>query len=220
MWKKLIAGCLCLLFLLHFSIIALYNAPSNPIQAKYKKEMSMYVDPLFTQNWKLFAPTPVTTSNYFYVKAKLKNGSETRTTDWIDIVDYMYEQNHKNRFTPYNRLLRIPRSAYALQYQHDGTIVSLMKKIKEGKLDADKYEHLIESDTQKSKEKEAIEILNRFAEASLLKNFPGEEIVEYQVLLVEKEPVPFSKKNEKNYKNKESYLELDWTAPKHVGSLF
>jgi hypothetical protein len=220
MIRKILACCFCLLFLAHFSILAVYNAPSNPVQAKYKKEINTYVDPLFTQNWKLFAPTPVTTSNYFYVKARVKSNTKVRTTEWIDIVDYMYKENHKNRFSPYNRLLRIPRGAYALQFQQDGTLISLMKKIKEGKLEPEKYEHLFDNDEKKAEEERANEILNRYAEAQLLKLFPDQEILQYKVLLVEKEPVPFSKKDDKNYKTKETYLELDWNKPEKIGSVF
>ncbi|PEP56168.1 DNA-directed RNA polymerase subunit beta, partial [Bacillus toyonensis] len=76
MWKKLIAGLLCTAFISHFAITLIYNTPSNPIKAKYNKQLSAYMDPIFTQNWRLFAPAPVTTNSKFFVKAKIKSDND------------------------------------------------------------------------------------------------------------------------------------------------
>lgn len=213
-------GFLCLIFIVHFSLTAIYNAPSNPLQAKFNKQLSMYMDPLFTQNWRLFAPTPATTNNYFYVKAKVGKDGKSRTTDWIDISHYMYEANQTNRFTPHNRILRIPRGAFGLMGESDETILKIMKKINEGKLEENKYKHLVENEKVEATEERAIEILNRFAEAQLATNFPNETILEYKVLLVDSKPIPFSKNREKNYENEEKYMEFEWTKPLNVVPLF
>ncbi|MEW9502416.1 DUF5819 family protein [Jeotgalibacillus marinus] len=220
MWKKVVGGFLCLLFVIHFSVTAVHNTHANPLQVKYNKQLSFYIDPLFTQNWRLFAPTPMTSNNYFYVKAKLDNGNESRTTDWIDLVQYMYEKNNDNRFTPYNKLIRIPRGAYALIGEKDETVRKILNKVNEGELDEEEYEHLIENERDKLTEEKAIDLLNKFAEAHLISFFPENEIVEFKVLLVESEPVPFSKNGTENFENAEKYREFDWTKPQGIIPLF
>lgn len=220
MFKKIVGSLFCLLFVVHFALTIIYNSPSNPIQAKYNKQISSYMDPIFTQNWKLFAPTPVTTNHYYYAKAKLADPEgETRTTNWIDISKYMYEYNHKNRFTPYNSLLRIPRGAFGLMGESDEVIHKIAKKVQEGKLDEEKYEHIINRNSDHNEEV-ALSILNRFAEAQLASRFQNDEIVELKVLLVETKPIPFSKNGEKGYVNEESYLEFDWTKAQKVVPMY
>lgn len=220
MWKKLAAGVLCVAFICHFAVTLIYNTPSNPVKAKYNKQISSYIDPVFTQNWRLFAPEPVTRNNKFFVKAEIITNNGIRTTEWIDIVDYMIKKNQDNRFTPYNHLLRIPRSAFALRQEQDDTLQEVIKKVNEGKLNKDKYKHLIDNDRNKETEKLSNVLLNRFAEAQLKKAYGSERIIKFKVLLVESEPVPFSKKNQSNFDKKKHYVELDWAKPQNDLSIF
>jgi len=220
MLKKIVGICLCLLFVVHFSLTALYNTSSNPLQAKYKTIVDSYIDPLFTQNWRLFAPTPATSNNYFYVKAKLDDGNESRTTDWIDLSKFMYEKNQQNRFTPYNKLIRIPRGAYTLMGEKDETVRKIMNKVNEGELEEEEYEHFIDNERNELIEERSIDLLNRFAEAYLVSVFSRDEIVEFQVLLVESSPVPFSKNGNEDFEYDERYFEFDWAIPQQVVSLF
>ncbi|MGM0941291.1 MAG: DUF5819 family protein [Bacillota bacterium] len=220
MLKKVFASLLCIGLVFHLGLTLIYNTPSNPLKAKYNNYISFYMDPLFTQNWKLFAPTPVTNSSEFYVKAKLKTEDGVKTTGWIDLVNYMIDKNYDNRFTPYNRLLRIPRGAYTLRQEKDETIQEIIKKVNDGQLEKEKYEHLIESDRNKADAEKSMEILNRFAEAHLSSTYLKENIIEYKVLLVETEPIPFSKNGNANFKNKEHFIEFEWTKPQNVVSMF
>lgn len=213
MFKKIIAGFLILVFFLHFSVTLIYNSPSNPIRAKYNSTISSYMDPVFTQNWRLFAPEPVTSNHKFFVRIKTNVRGETHTSEWIDIVDYMIKNNHDNRFTPFNRLLRIPRGAFALRHEQDETIQQMIKKINEGKIDSKKVEHLIENDRTKQTEEYSNKLLNRFAEAQLKAIYPNKDIQEFQVLLVESSPKPFSEKENNKYKIEERQFQMDWTKP-------
>lgn len=217
MWRKILGGCLCLLFISHFIIVIIYNAPSNPVQAKFKKQISMYIDPVFTQNWRLFAPRPVMTNQYYYTKARLDDGTgNIEETGWIDLTKYMYAKNHKNRFTPFNRLLRIPRGAYTLTAEHDESIIRIMQKINAGELEEKDYDHLINNEVKKTNRELANNIINRFAESQLVGSFPDKKIVEFKVLLVESSPIPFSEKDNKNYEQEEISIEFEWTKPQNV----
>lgn len=220
MWKKIIAAFLCLGFIFHFSITLIYNTPSNPIKAKYNKHINLYMEPIFTQNWRLFAPTPVSTNSQFYVKAKIQSEQGVSTTGWIDILDYMVEGNQNNRFTPYNRLLRIPRTSYSLRLEKDDTIQKIISKVNDGKLDKQKYEDLIVNKDNDIQVEMSDKLLNRFAEAHLKSAYPDSDIIEFKVLLIETSPVPFSKNGVADVKVQKQYIEFDWEKPQNVVSMF
>ncbi|WP_107839838.1 DUF5819 family protein [Metasolibacillus meyeri] len=220
MWKKIAAIFLCLGFIFHFTVTLIYNTPSNPIKAKYNQQINFYMEPLFTQNWKLFAPTPVSTNSQFYVKAKIQSADGVTTTGWLDMLDYMVENNQANRFTPYNRLLRIPRSAYSLRLERDETIQKIISKVHEGKLDQEKYEKLIVNEEKDAQVEMSNKLVNRFAEAHLKSAYPDSDILEFKVLLVETSPVPFSKNGVSDVEIDKQYVEFDWEKPQNIVSMF
>lgn len=220
MWRHIVAVILCIGFIFHFSLTLVYNAPSNPVKAKYNDEINLYIEPVFTQNWKLFAPTPVTTNSHFYVQAKLQTDQGVITTGWLDILDYMVEENQKNRFTPYNRLLRIPRAAYSLRLEGDETIQKIISKVNEGKLEQEKYEDLINNEKKEQQVEMSDKLLYRYAEAHLRTAYPNDEVLEFKVLLVESNPIPFSKNGMDSVEVEERYIEFDWQKVQNVVSIF
>lgn len=114
--KKKIAFFLMIaaLFTYHFIVTALYVLPFNPLSYKYNKQIESYMNPLFTQNWQLFAPNPLSQSVYVNVQIKDIEGRESK---WIDFTTPLLEANHKNRFSPVNTVVRLGQSAY-LQSVH------------------------------------------------------------------------------------------------------
>ncbi|WP_432357034.1 DUF5819 family protein [Sporosarcina sp. UB5] len=92
---------LSIALLIHFSITILYNSPVNPITYKYYPAIQSYMQPLFNQNWKLFAPDPVSNNHKLLVKGYYKgeNGKENET-QWIDVTELLVTELHKNRLTP------------------------------------------------------------------------------------------------------------------------
>ncbi|WP_096437810.1 DUF5819 family protein [Alteribacter populi] len=212
MIKKIIGVFLCTLFVSHFSITLLYNSPSNPVQAKNQPVINTYMNPLFEQNWRLFAPDPVTTTTHFHVKAKLGD----RETEWIDLINYMVDKNYQNRFTPYNAMLRIPRGAWQLPNYQDDAVREILRKIDRGELEEEGYEDLLENAQQEELQERSIDIINRFAEAHLSSIFPEEDIIEFQVLITEIQPVPFSENGNLDYVLKESHYNLEWVESQGV----
>lgn len=43
----------------HMTMAALSQAPLSPVKLVYGNRVAGYLDPYFSQNWQLFAPTPV-----------------------------------------------------------------------------------------------------------------------------------------------------------------
>jgi Family of unknown function (DUF5819) len=67
----------------HLSATFFYNAPTNPISQRYAKQIQWWMDPLFTQNWRLFAPNPI--SENVRVQARASLAPDGRVTGWIDL---------------------------------------------------------------------------------------------------------------------------------------
>ncbi|SDY46103.1 DUF5819 family protein [Thermoactinomyces sp. DSM 45892] len=211
MWKKILSLGFLGAFVVHFALTALYVSPSNPLKVKYSQVVNGYMEPLFTQNWKLFAPDPVTSDNTFYVRVKIKEtDGQEKITGWFDITSDLFKKNQENRFTPYNRLLRFPRSSIALIGEQDDILATLKKKVQDKKVDEEKFKDLLEGEKIKQKKTYATKLVNRYAESYLASVFPGKKIEQLQVMMVETESTPFSKRADKSYQNKKSSYEFDW----------
>lgn len=67
----------------HLGATFLYNAPANPVAQKYAGPLRDWMTPLFTQNWQLFAPDPL--SENIDVQARGSLVGDGRITDWRDL---------------------------------------------------------------------------------------------------------------------------------------
>ncbi|QKG83854.1 hypothetical protein GXN76_04755 [Kroppenstedtia pulmonis] len=211
MLRKILFIILGVVFVFHFIITSLYNLPINPLKIKYSPIINGYMDPIFTQNWRLFAPDPVTHGNQVYIRLKLKTGNkEPKVTGWIDLTSFMIKRNQENRFTPYNRLVRIQRGAVNAMVRRDEIINKLSEKIKEDDLDRNKYKNIIDNDLTRLQTKHAKKMVNRYSQAYVKNIYPASKIEATQVLIKEIEAVPYSKKQNSNYKPKEKVVTLDW----------
>ena len=76
----------------HFSLTGLYLLPLNPVKLAFGRYLSAYVDPLFTQNWHLFAPDPVNSS--FSVIGKCRTGDAESA--WLDVTHGTVERLKSN----------------------------------------------------------------------------------------------------------------------------
>jgi Family of unknown function (DUF5819) len=67
----------------HLLATFLYNAPPNPISQQYAAPLKAWMNPVFTQNWELFAPNPL--SEYIDVQARASLVGDARLTAWQDL---------------------------------------------------------------------------------------------------------------------------------------
>lgn len=73
---------------IHFAFTFLFNAPSNPVKDVLGGQVSSYMQPMFQQNWSLFAPNPVNSEDEVLVRAELsgpESGPDAGTptvTEW------------------------------------------------------------------------------------------------------------------------------------------
>lgn len=68
---------------LHLSATFLYNAPANPVSQKYAGPLRAWMTPVFSQNWQLFAPNPL--SEQIDVQARGSLAGSGRVTAWRDL---------------------------------------------------------------------------------------------------------------------------------------
>jgi len=101
--KLFIAWCtvLTIILLVHFSITTLFNSPVNPITYKYHHIIESYMTPLFVQNWKLFAPNPISSNTNLLVKGLYTEGDgEEKETKWLNVNELLVKKLQSNRLTP------------------------------------------------------------------------------------------------------------------------
>jgi hypothetical protein len=70
----------------HVLMVSLYVAPVNPISQRYSGQIDDWIDPLFDQNWQLFAPQPQS-ANWQISARTMKAGPDGRAqvSSWFDL---------------------------------------------------------------------------------------------------------------------------------------
>ncbi|SDC07701.1 DUF5819 family protein [Shouchella lonarensis] len=220
MVKKVITLGMLLVFFFHFANTILFNSPLNPVKAKYSQHVFQYMDPLFMQNWRLFAPNPATNNNDFYVRAKLKDGDEVQVTDWIDLTSHMIERNQANRFTPYNRIVRIQRGAVTMMGEDDDLLVTLHRKSDQNEEAKQTLNDLENEERMTERQAFADKLLTRYAQAYLRSLYPEKELVETQIMLLDTKAVPFSKKDDVHFEREQKAYEFTWQPAQKVTPMF
>ena len=137
-------------FVVHFGLTVIHVMPINPIKNEVGHVADMMLAPVFTQNWSLFAPTPIQT-NYSLLVRPLTD-SETVAYEatgalpgegWYDLSSPLWARFQTNRFSAYDRLSRV-HSAAIRQYISGGIdLVAIGKACQKG--DAEACEVLADS---------------------------------------------------------------------------
>ncbi len=116
-YRKLAIGGLCIL-ICHFLLIAVYNfSDLSEKSSVLSRAAHHYVQPLFFQNFKLFAPDPPKSYREIYFRIEDNNGNKS---NWINPGKKDLEIHSKFRFTHHAKL----RAAYDyisrnMEYLHE-----------------------------------------------------------------------------------------------------
>lgn len=116
-WKIAVLGAwiisLACLLGFHFGMTALYLTPPNPVKQAWFQPMMKYMDPLFMQNWQLFAPNPVSQHQNIFVKAKWKDPQtgQIKETPWCDVSQPLIAHIQRDRFSNDGRLYQYQYTA-------------------------------------------------------------------------------------------------------------
>jgi Family of unknown function (DUF5819) len=86
-WSRALVGgtvvVVCALVAWHLTASFLYNAPRNPVSHALARPVAAWMDPVFAQNWQLFAPNPI--SENIDVQARASLSATGDVTAWYDL---------------------------------------------------------------------------------------------------------------------------------------
>ncbi len=85
----------------------LYLAPPNPLSLRALPVVLALQQPWFSQNWHLFAPSPIRSN--FLLTVRCRAGAQI--TPWHAPATPWLAVHHRSRFTPMGKLLRLPMNA-------------------------------------------------------------------------------------------------------------
>jgi hypothetical protein len=127
-WSRAVLGVavlgIALLALYHLTITFLTNSPTNTVSTKLATPIAKWVYPWFEQNWRLFAPNPM--SQNFTIEARVSTDCYTSVTPWYNLSQMDYDTISGNPFpghTEQNELRRAWTDGYSAT--HDASDVSI-----------------------------------------------------------------------------------------------
>lgn len=96
---------------LHFALTLVYVFPLNPMKMELGLLATRTIGTYFPQNWSLFAPTPVQSTQALLVRCLgpeevPKPGAPLPTEGWEDVSSAHFHQAQRHRFSAYERLVR------------------------------------------------------------------------------------------------------------------
>jgi hypothetical protein len=93
----------------HFALAALFVSPVNPIRIEFRELLDRTVGKYWRQDWRIFAPTPVTTDDAVLVRCLTADEARTGRLPeegWYDISTPLWKRHQQDRLTAYDRLSR------------------------------------------------------------------------------------------------------------------
>lgn len=177
------AGVLILLLIVHTLLVVLSLTPDNPVKKQYQDRIQGYMDPLFTQNWKLFAPNPVSQHRSLAAQARIVDPRTGKTTEseWLDLSQPLIKQKQQNRL-----------SSEALVTRY---IISGIRD----------YHHRNEGRKQNGEK-----MLQRAASTALQQQWPEQEIQEIRFRTILQSVPPFDERHRDDDSMQREYHESEW----------
>ncbi|NMO20568.1 hypothetical protein HPC49_38100 [Pyxidicoccus fallax] len=96
----------------HFALTLLYVFPLNPVKMELGFLANLTIGAYFPQNWSLFAPTPVQTTQELLVRCLKADevpadpSQPLPTEGWEDVSSAHFKQAQRHRLSSYERLVR------------------------------------------------------------------------------------------------------------------
>ncbi|MDR6225781.1 DUF5819 family protein [Desmospora profundinema] len=171
------------LLAVHFGLVTLSLTPDNPVNHRHKEAIDAYMDPLFTQNWMLFAPNPVSQHRSLAAQARVVNPrtGAMMETEWVDITDPLVKQKQRNRL-----------SSEALVSRH---IISGIRN----------YRHKDES-----RHLDGEKMLQRVSSTALAKQWPNRNIHEIRFRIITQAVPSFDQRHRDDDFMQREFQDSDW----------
>lgn len=183
----------------HFTATFLSVAPVNPLTLRLNRLVDGYTRPFFVQNWKLFAPNPLTADRGILVRARLRTlRRPDRMTAFVDATTPQLDRLHANRFFA-SRRARVHLGALSALNIGDGPALQLPRKAPRGQ----------ETTGQDNLRRRAVTVLQ--AEASTVASAEwGSAVRQVQIRVVSHDLPPFSQRKAAHWGARAKYQDLPW----------
>ena len=216
---------------LHFLVILLYAMPINPVSVRLRGPISHYIEPLFYQNWQLFAPDPLDSERGLLLRVRVREGSnDIQTTDFFDITSPKIASLHATRLFPGLRN-RIVSSILSTIHHRDPVLLRFDELGDNASQCYWHFENIDPTGETLSHECNGSpdvlftapirELIRSFARAELRYLAPElldvkasqmdtPPFVEAQLRMVHAAPIPFSRRNETPYIRQPTVIDSPW----------
>lgn len=193
----------------HFTMTFLHLEPDNPFRDQLYTFVSGYMSPYFTQNWKLFAPSPDEPSKHIVVSCRFA-ASGMEDSPHFDVTAPHYEARHKYRLSASQRMVRA--QVYPLTLVHpakDMTMAAMEKMAQSDKEAERKVAQVLEDGTEVSR-KRGMRMMTRLASAECDRRYPDTQISEVQVMYFHEKAPKFSQRNDPDAPVEVTSLDYGW----------
>ncbi|CAN5392527.1 hypothetical protein BH10PSE19_BH10PSE19_19390 [soil metagenome] len=117
-----------ILLIIHFTIVGLSLLPDNPIKHQMKYEIRSYMEPIFTQTWNLFSPTPINTNMTVLIQFKLYNAGKIDSTEWVDIYEPLIKEKRASFWSPVQRISKFMTSCMQNVLESNNNFVKMVQQ--------------------------------------------------------------------------------------------
>lgn len=182
------------------AMAALSQAPLSPAKLVYGDRVAEYLDPYFSQNWQLFAPTPVSDDRGILARAACADGT---VTQYYDVSARGVEKARNSRFFP-SREVRI----VSAHLQNITSGEELLRRLRQQQTN-DKKPILPPLPYEKATEAEAVKGLSRYAHDQMPTACDG-KAVKVQVRMYVHALPPWSKRRDPTAEGKVLVKDFAW----------
>lgn len=90
--QRLASWAVAVIAAIHIVLTMVWVAPSNSIVKEIipRKTLAVYMEPMFSQSWSVFAPNPMSGTYHLEVRAALAGAGAPEITEWVDATAAEY----------------------------------------------------------------------------------------------------------------------------------
>ena len=195
-WRWLAVGAVAA----HLGLTALYVTPDNPLRAEFAPVLTASIGRFFSQDWRLFAPSPADTN--LTVLVSCLNGplaaaagsapdaglDASEPGGWVDLTTPLVRAHQRSRLSAYERLNRAQQTAARIAASLPGQLLPWRKACDHGDQASCEW---VEAETERH-QRAAREYLARTAASYCRAAAPGAAAVGLR--LRRQGPVPWSQR--------------------------
>lgn len=201
----------------HFLMTGLHLQPDNPFRDQVYPVVDAYMSPYFTQNWRLFAPTPEEPSKHIAVVCRFR-GAGLEDSPVIDVTAPHYEAMHKYRLSSSQRIVRGQVYPLTLVHPPKDTALEAMAKLADSRKPEDRELAAALEAAQVDNQQRGMKVLGRVASAECQRRYPDLPISEVQLLYFHETAPKFSQRNDREARGEVVKLNYGWLPYEAVAS--